>query len=127
MALANIRIAVGKQWKDRDSGAKKESTEWVPVVFFNGLAEVAGKYLKKGSRIRVNGEFRTRKWQAQDGSDRYTTQIIASEMQMLDSPQSGSRDAYNAPRGGAAPHQAAPRSAPDQGGFDDFDSSDIPF
>ena len=76
--VGNIRLAVG--WKSKD----KEGCEWVPVVFFGKLAEIVEKYLKKGSRIYVAGKFRTRKWQDRDGNDRYTTEVVADQMQMLD-------------------------------------------
>jgi len=85
MAVTNIRIATSDTWKDKNTGEKQERTEWHTVVFFNRLAEIAGQYLGKGDRVYIEGSLRTRKWQAQDGSDRYTTEIVASEMQMLDS------------------------------------------
>lgn len=119
-AVTNIRIAVGKKWKDKN-GQAQESTEWVPVVMFSKLAEIAGEYLKKGSRVRINGEFRTRKWEGQDGQPRYTTEIVASEMQMLDGRSEGQ----------AAGQQPQQNQAPAQGGgfqppADDF-SDDLPF
>lgn len=82
--VTNITMATSETWKDKDSGEQKERTEWHRVVFFNRLAEIAGEYLSKGSKIYVEGSLRTRKWQGQDGEDRYTTEIVASEMQMLD-------------------------------------------
>ena len=124
--VVNMRIAVGKSWKDKQTGAKKESTTWVPIVVFGGLAGVCSKYLKKGSKVFVAGEFRVRKWQAQDGSDRYSTEVVASEMQMLDSraePAGNEPRAQNAnPDGG----QGAGKPPQNSQGFGDFDS-DIPF
>jgi single-strand DNA-binding protein len=83
-AVTKLSIAVGEQWKDKQSGQKQERTTWVPVVAFGRLAEVMGEYLKKGSQIYLSGKFSVRKWKAEDGSDRWTTEIVASEMQMLD-------------------------------------------
>ena len=83
-AVTNVSIATSKQWRDRDSGENKERTEWHRIVFFNRLAEIAGEYLKKGSKIYIEGELRTRDWE-RDGQKHYTTEIVASEMQMLDS------------------------------------------
>lgn len=100
-SVTNIRLATSETWKDKMTGEKKERTEWHRVVFFNRLAEVAGEYLHKGSKVYVEGSIRTRKWQAQDGSDRYTTEIVADEMQMLDSrgsSQSSSQEPDEPPR-----------------------------
>ncbi len=83
-AVTNVRLATTESWKDRQSGQQQERTEWHRVVFFNKLGEIAGEYLKKGSKVYVEGSIRTRKWQGQDGQDRYTTEIVANEMQMLD-------------------------------------------
>jgi single-strand DNA-binding protein len=90
-AVTNITIATSESWKDKQTGQQQERTEWHRVVFFNRLAEIATEYLKKGSKVYLEGSLRTRKWQAQDGQDRYTTEIVASEMQMLDS-RGGSSD-----------------------------------
>ena len=84
-AVTNVTIATSETWKDKQSGEVQERTEWHNVVFFNRLAEIAGEYLRKGAKVYVEGSLRTRKWQAKDGSDRYTTEIVASELQMLDS------------------------------------------
>lgn len=84
-AVTNITVATSETWKDKNSGQMQERTEWHRVVFFNKLAEIAGEYLKKGSKVYVEGALRTRKWQDQSGVDRYTTEIVANEMQMLDS------------------------------------------
>ncbi len=127
-AVTNLSIATSESWKDKSSGEQQERTEWHRVVFFNRLAEIAGEYVKKGSKLYVEGSLRTRKWQGQDGQDRYTTEIVASEMQMLDSrgAQSGG---YDVPQQGGyqAPAAQAPQQ-PQQGpqSMDSFDD-DIPF
>ena len=82
-AITTITLATSESWKDKDSGEQVEKTEWHKVVLFKKLAEIAGEYLKKGSKIYIEGKLQTRKWQDNDGKDRYTTEIIASEMQML--------------------------------------------
>jgi single-strand DNA-binding protein len=82
-AITNIRIATSESWKDKQTGDQQERTEWHKVVFFNRLAEVAGEYLRKGSQVYVEGSLRTNKWQDQSGQDHYSTEVIASEMQML--------------------------------------------
>ncbi len=91
-AVANVTVATSESWKDKNTGDKQERTEWHRVVFFGKLAEIAGEYLKKGMQIYVEGRLQTRKWQDKDGADRYTTEIVASEMQML-----GSREGRGAP------------------------------
>src|SRR5690606_22735713 len=88
-AVCNIRLATTESWKDKASGEKRELTEWHRVVFYRRLAEIAGQYLKKGTPVYVEGRIRTRKWQDKDGQDRYTTEIEATEMQMLGQRQSG--------------------------------------
>jgi len=139
-AVTNVTLATSETWKDKQSGQMQERTEWHRVVFFNRLAEIAGEYLKKGSKIYCEGSLRTRKWQDNNGQDRYTTEIVGSEMQMLDSRggDGGMGGGYNqdpgygqpmqqAPRQ-QAPQQQAPQQAPQQQppAFDDFDD-DIPF
>lgn len=84
-SVTNVRLATSETWKDKQTGQPQERTEWHRVVFFNRLAEVAAEYLHKGSKLYVEGAIRTRKWQDQSGQDRYTTEIVGSEMQMLDS------------------------------------------
>lgn len=120
-AVANVTIATSESWKDKQTGEQKDRTEWHTVVFFNRLAEIAGEYLKKGSQVYVEGSLRTRKWQDKNsGADRYTTEIVASEMQMLGSKGGSGKDtSYNqdAPDTGKSTREAAP---------DDFDD-DIPF
>ncbi|WP_434718181.1 single-stranded DNA-binding protein [Paraburkholderia sp. A1BS-2L] len=154
-AVANIRLATTDRYKDKASGEFKEMTEWHRVAFFGRLAEIVSEYLKKGSSVYIEGRIRTRKWQAQDGTDRYSTEIVADQMQMLGGRSSGggssggdmgddggySRE-QSAPRGGGrAAGGGAPRasgggagagggggrsSAPAGGGFDEMDD-DIPF
>lgn len=82
-AVTNISVATSESWKDKNTGQQQDRTEWHRVVFFNRLGEIAGEYLRKGSQVYIEGSLRTRKWQGQDGQDRYTTEIVASEMQML--------------------------------------------
>lgn len=88
-AVANLRIATSESWKDKQTGEQHERTEWHTVVLFNRLGEIAGEYLKKGSKVFIEGSLRTRKWQDKTGQDRYTTEIVGSEMQMLDSKGGG--------------------------------------
>ncbi|HKC16637.1 MAG TPA: single-stranded DNA-binding protein [Steroidobacteraceae bacterium] len=83
MTVANIRIATSESWKDKQSGEQKERTEWHNVALFGRLGEIAGEYLRKGSQVYVEGSLRTRKWQDKEGRDRYTTEVIASDMQMI--------------------------------------------
>jgi single-strand DNA-binding protein len=124
-AITNITIATSDRWKDKASGEMKESTEWHKVAFFGRLAEIAGEYLKKGRPVYVEGRLRTRKWQDKEGRDRYTTEIICNEMQMLGSRGGGGMgtESRAEPRG-AAP--AAERGAPAPASRDEFDD-DIPF
>ena len=124
--VTNIRIATSESWKDKQTGEQKERTEWHSIAFFGRLAEIAAEYLRKGSQVYVEGSLRTRKWQGNDGQDRYSTEVIASEMQMLGGkgepraqPSHSSAQAYaSASRGGPAP--AKPPE-------DDFGDDDIPF
>lgn len=116
-AVTNFTVATNESWKDKQTGEQKDRTEWHRVAMFNRLAEIAAEYLRKGSQVYIEGKLRTRKWQDRDGNDRYTTEIIADEMQML-----GGRG------GGSAPmsQDPGPSSPPPQAGPDDFDD-DIPF
>jgi single-strand DNA-binding protein len=152
-AVANIRLATTDRYKDKASGEFKEMTEWHRVSFFGRLAEIVSEYLKKGSSVYIEGRIRTRKWQAQDGTDRYSTEIVADQMQMLGGRSGGasmggdmgddggySRQPAEQPRGGgrASGGGGAPRAssgggggggrsnAPAGGGFDEMDD-DIPF
>ena len=126
-AVTNISIATSESWKDKQSGETKERTEWHNIVFFNRLGEIAGEYLKKGSQIYVEGSLRTRKWQDKSGQDRYTTEIVASEMQMLGSRGGGDSYAPAQAQNQPASNQQSnnqPVAAPVvEEGFDD----DIPF
>ena len=131
--VTNINVATSDQWKDKQTGQPQERTEWHRVVFFNKLAEIAGQYLKKGSKVYIEGSLRTRKWQGQDGQDRYTTEIVANEMQMLDSRGGGGdyspppNQASNWEQGNApAAAQSGSQDQSGGGGFNDFDD-DIPF
>ncbi len=127
--VTNISVATSETWKDKNTGEMQERTEWHRVVFFNRLAEIAGQYLRKGSKVYIEGSLRTRKWQGQDGQERYTTEIVANEMQMLDSRSGGETAFGGAPAGGgqARPAPAAPEPGPAPAGpADDFDD-DIPF
>lgn len=90
-AVTNISVATSEEWTDKQSGQKQERTEWHRIVFFNRLAEIAGEYLKKGSQVYVEGKLQTRKWQDQASQDRYTTEIVADEMQMLGSAGGGNQ------------------------------------
>ncbi|MDX5445572.1 MAG: single-stranded DNA-binding protein [Zoogloeaceae bacterium] len=122
-AVANVTLATSESWKDKQSGEQKERTEWHNVVFYQRLAEIVGEYLKKGSQIYVEGSLRTRKWQDKNGNDRYTTEIIASEMQMLGGRSGGGSAAYE----GGGRSQAAPAGGGDEGRFNEGFDDDIPF
>jgi len=117
-AVTNLTIATNESWKDKQTGEQKERTEWHRVAMFNRLAEIAAEYLRKGSQVYIEGKLRTRKWQDRDGNDRWTTEIIADEMQML-----GGRGG-----GGSAPMSSGPgpSSPPPQSPPDEFED-DIPF
>ncbi|HMA98848.1 MAG TPA: single-stranded DNA-binding protein [Wenzhouxiangella sp.] len=103
-AVSNLSVATSESWRDRQTGEQRENTEWHKVVLFGKLGEIAGEYLRKGSKVYLEGRLQTRKWQDRDGNDRWTTEIVANEMQMLDS------------RGGSAP----------MGGGDDYGRSETP-
>jgi single-strand DNA-binding protein len=122
-AVTNITVATNESWKDKQTGEQKDRTEWHKVAMFGRLAEIAAEYLRKGSQVYIEGKLRTRKWQDKDGNDRYTTEIVADEMQML-----GGRGGAggSAPMRDERPPQGAPSSPPPQGSSDDFDD-DIPF
>jgi single-strand DNA-binding protein len=101
-AVTNIRVATSERWKDRNTGEKHERTEWHRIVLFNRLGEIAAQYLRKGSRVFIEGSIRTNKWQDQSGADRYTTEIIASSMQLMDSKGGGASSAAFDPMGDVA-------------------------
>ncbi len=128
-AVCNITLATSETWKDKNTGDKQEKTEWHRVTFYRKLAEIAGEYLKKGREVYVEGRLETRKWTDKEGKDRYTTEIIANEMQMLGGRPSGGTEAMDRePRAQAAESGAAKPAAKKGGGasFDDMDD-DIPF
>lgn len=114
-AVTNISVATSEQWKDKNTGQPQERTEWHRVVFFNRLAEIAGEYLKKGGKVYIEGSLRTRKWQGQDGQDRYTTEIVASEMQMLSDMQSSAGGQQQRPPQQQGYQQPPPQQQPHQG------------
>jgi single-strand DNA-binding protein len=120
-AVCNVTLATSDSWKDKQSGEQKDRTEWHNLVFYGRLAEIAGEYLRKGSQAYVEGRLQTRKWQDKSGNDRYTTEIIVNDMQMLGGRGGG---------GGSADFNAAPASrassAAPSSGADEFDD-DIPF
>ncbi len=142
-AVCNVTIATSRNWKDKTSGEKVEETEWHRVVFYDRLAEIAGEYLKKGRSVYVEGRLKTRKWQDKDGVEKYTTEIVADNMQMLggregmgggDEGGGGARGYARDSGGGEAgarpaqqrPAAAKPAPARSSTGFDDMDD-DIPF
>ncbi len=116
-AVTNLRVATNESWKDKQTGEQKDRTEWHRVAMFGRLAEIAAEYLRKGSQVYIEGKLRTRKWQDKDGNDRYTTEIVADEMQMLSGRSGG---------GAPAMSDSPPASAAVQPSGDDFDD-DIPF
>lgn len=126
-AAANCTLATSESWRDKSSGEMQERTEWHNIVFFGRLAEIVGEYCKKGSKIYVEGRLQTRKWQDKNGNDRYTTEIVANEMQMLDSRAAGGEgfSGGNRSYGGASEQPAAASSAAPMAN-DEFDD-DIPF
>lgn len=111
-AVTNVSIATSESWKDKQTGQQQERTEWHRVAFFGRLAEVAGEYLRKGSKVYVEGALRTRKWQDQQGQDRYTTEIVASDMQMLDARGAQDGQNYGGDYGAATPQPSRPAQAP---------------
>ena len=125
-AVTNITIATNESWKDKQTGEQKERTEWHRVVMFDRLAEIAAEYLRKGSSVYIEGKLRTRKWQGKDGQDRYTTEIVANEMQMLGGRGGGGGDFDSGSSGGGSRGGQDSSNAPPQAGPDEFDD-DIPF
>ena len=134
-AVCNVSIATTSSWKDKNSGERREETEWHRVVFYNRLAEIAGEYLKKGRPVYVEGRIKTRKWQNKEGVDQYTTEVVADNMQLLggrdggDGGSSGGNEGGSgAPRPAARAQQAARPAAPAAGGANVSDmDDDIPF
>ncbi|HSX20015.1 MAG TPA: single-stranded DNA-binding protein [Gammaproteobacteria bacterium] len=126
-AVTNIRVATSDGWKDKQTGEAQERTEWHRIVFFSRLAEIASEYLRKGSKVYVEGSLRTNKWQDQNGNDRYTTEIIANSMQMLDSkggPANAGANAAAASASQSYAQESVPTAEPEMAA--DFDD-DIPF
>ncbi|MGJ8518067.1 single-stranded DNA-binding protein [Carnimonas bestiolae] len=153
--VCNLRLATTDSWTDKHTGQRQERTEWHSIVLFNKLAEIAQQYVKKGSRLYIEGRLQTRQWQAQDGSNRYSTEIVANSMEMLSTPDGGGQQRNQAPPQGAQrqqqqasqayqmgyrpggagdtdvnqhkrQHRAPNNGAPDPASFDDFDD-EIPF
>ncbi|MDX1499769.1 MAG: single-stranded DNA-binding protein [Woeseiaceae bacterium] len=125
-AVTNLSVATSETWKDKQTGEQKERTEWHKVAMFNRLAEIAAEYLRKGSQVYIEGKLRTRKWQDRDGNDRWTTEIVADEMQMLGGRGGGGGGAGSMGSGaGGSGGSGGSRGAPAPGP-DDFDD-DIPF
>ena len=134
-AVTNISIATSESWKDKQTGEPQERTEWHRVALFNRLAEIAGEYLRKGSKVYIEGSLRTRKWQDQNGQDRYTTEIIANELQMLNSRGQQGDNNYSPPpknnnqntgQNNSNYNNANQNAAPQEAAMDSFDD-DIPF
>ncbi|MCU0970090.1 MAG: single-stranded DNA-binding protein [Rubrivivax sp.] len=132
-AICNVTIATSRNWKDKTSGERQEETEWHRVVFYDRLAEIAGEYLKKGRPVYVEGRLKTRKWTDKEGVEKYTTEIIADQMQLLGSREGGGgamgEEGGGAPRSAPAARPAPAASRPpakSSTGFDDMDD-DIPF
>jgi len=116
-AVTNISVATTDSWKDKTTGEKVEKTEWHRVVFFGRLAEIAGEYLKRGSQVYIEGRLQTRKWQDQNNQDRYTTEIVANELQMLGGVQSGGQGQYGGGQAPAAPRANNPPQQNQGGGY----------
>jgi single-strand DNA-binding protein len=127
-AICNVTIATSRQWKDKTSGEKQEETEWHRVVFYDRLAEIAGEYLKKGRPVYVEGRLKTRKWTDKDGVEKYTTEIVADQMQLLGSREGmGEGESRGSSAPSARPAASKPAAAQKSStGFDDMDD-DIPF
>lgn len=133
-AIANISLATAESWRDKNSGEQQERTEWHRIVFFGRLAEIVGEYLRKGSQIYVEGRIQTRKWQDKQGNDRYTTEVVANEMQMLGGRgqgqaamnPAGQSQAPEAQNNAPPPDKPAPAGSGGAAPADDFDD-DIPF
>jgi len=117
-AVTNVSVATSESWKDKESGEKQEKTEWHRVVFFNRLAEIASEYLKKGSQIYVEGRLQTRKWEDKEGKERWTTEIVANQMQMLGERMSSGSSSNN--------QSSSKNTNNNEFANDDFDD-DIPF
>ncbi len=122
-SIANLKIATSESWKDKLTGEKKEVTEWHRVVLFGRLGEIAGEYLRKGSQVYLEGRLQTRKWQDKEGNDRYSTEVVCNEMQML----SGRNGGDKAPSVSSS-QQAKPSTQPQpSGAYNNIDDDDMPF
>ena len=121
-AVANLSIATNESWKDKQTGEQKEKTEWHRVVMFNRLAEIATEYLRKGSQVYIEGKIQTRKWEDKDGNDRYTTEIVANEMQMLGGRSAGNTGSTSM-NSNSSEEISSPKNTQENDDFDD----DIPF
>jgi len=124
--VTHVRLATSRRWKDKQTGERKEETEWHRVVFFTRLAEIAGEYLKKGSQVYIEGRIRTTKWQGQDGQDKYTTEIVAEEMHMLDSKSEKISSHHPGANNPEMSNKSNDRKNPVRT-YADFDDSEIPF
>ena len=136
-AVANISIATNMSWKDKQTGEMKDRTEWHRVVLFDRLGEIAGEYLRKGSKVYIEGSLRTRKWQDNNGGDRYSTEIVGNEMQMLDSRRDGGDSGFDddtgfgggasKPAAASTRGESATASATNDAGANNSFDDDIPF
>lgn len=126
-AVTSITVATNENWTDKQTGQKQERTEWHNITFFGRLAEIAGEYLKKGSQVYIEGSLRTEKWQDKQGNDRYTTKIIANEMQMLGGRPGGGSNDYPSSSQQQQQQQSQPQSANQPAPVDDSFDDDIPF
>lgn len=126
-AIANISLATSETWKDKNTGEQKEKTEWHRVVFFRRLAEIAAEYLHKGSKVYIRGKLQTRKWQDSNGQDRYTTEIVAEELQMLDSKGQQTQNAGNSYAEAQQQNAVSEQQQQDMGHVDPDFNDDLPF
>jgi single-strand DNA-binding protein len=126
MTVANLRLATSENWKDKQSGEQQERTEWHNVALFGRLGEIAGEYLRKGSQVYIEGRLRTRKWQDKSGVDRYTTEIVANDMQMIGGRGGGGGGGQAASAPGGEARERPPAAEPAGAATEDFDD-DIPF
>jgi single-strand DNA-binding protein len=126
MTVANLRLATSENWKDKQSGEQQERTEWHNVALFGRLGEIAGEYLRKGSQVYIEGRLRTRKWQDKSGVDRYTTEIVANDMQMIGGRGGGGGGQAASAPGGGETRERPPAAEPAGAATEDFDD-DIPF
>lgn len=125
-AVTNLRVATNRSWKDKQTGEQKDETEWHSIAMFGRLAEISAEYLRKGSQVYIEGRLHTRKWQDKQGNDRYTTEIVADEMQMLGGRSGAGAPAMNDPGDSADSGSSGNSRPPPRSSADDFDD-DIPF